>query len=212
MSKIKKAVGSQKASGRNPNEKFLNVNFAGSYRKSAKTTLAKGPTKNFANIEALRKVLPTDATMRSKYPHIRDPQKTPKGRLQEEQLNVQVNAWIFAVKLEMETNGDGDFHVIMGSSPTLNEDKLMNVEISALNPSSPDKDALLTARKQFIDLFADTQLGTSYDKFFSNPRKVRVKGSVFFDGDHNPNTIGPTGAKPQTVWEIHPVIAIKALG
>jgi hypothetical protein len=38
---------------------------------------------------------------------------------------------------------------------------------------------------------------------------VKVTGSLFFDVDHKAGSVGPTGMRPKTAWEIHPVSDIQ---
>ncbi len=48
----------------------------------------------------------------------------------------------------------------------------------------------------------------------TDARRVRVRGSLYFDGDHEAGCLqgcpGPSYAKPTSVWEIHPVYSITA--
>ena len=45
---------------------------------------------------------------------------------------------------------------------------------------------------------------------FSTPANiVKIRGSIFFDTDHAAGTVGPTGFRPATAWEIHPVIYLE---
>ena len=48
----------------------------------------------------------------------------------------------------------------------------------------------------------------SYIKF-TPAIPVKVQGSLFYDIDHEPGVIGPTGFRPKTAWEIHPVTDIE---
>ena len=84
----------------------------------------------------------------------------------------------------------------------------MNVEVSALPPSSSQFFApIRAARNQFKAFFTTNGNSlpvTGYDKY-DPPIAVTITGSLFFDVDHVPPAVGPTGMKPKTAWEIHPV-------
>ena len=49
---------------------------------------------------------------------------------------------------------------------------------------------------------------TGYTKFTPAIRVKLLKGSLFFDIDHTAGTVGPTGLRPNTAWEMHPIQAI----
>jgi hypothetical protein len=213
--------------------------FEGHWRRPVKTSLARSggravPTETFSNLGALLASLLPDSKMRAKYKDLKarsiktkQQQQSgdfgPQARKQEELKNVQVTAWICAVKYEWGKTGDNDFHVILSSTATAKSGaKFMTAEVSGLpvvraatktNPiprvdtKSPDYPALLRTRKQLVGLFSNHRLT---ERFYQPPRpiKVTVTGSLHFDGDHIPGTKdspGPAGMKPATVWEIHPV-------
>jgi hypothetical protein len=212
--------------------------FEGHWHRPVKTSIArKGgrivPVQAFADLGKLLDSLPPDAKMRQKYPDLRprslkakQAQQSgdtgPQTRKDEELRNVEVTAWICAVKYEWGKTGDNDFHVILSSNATAGAGaKFMTIEVSALpvvkaatktskptvDTKSPDYAPLLKARKQLVGLFPDHRLT---ETFFKPPRpiKVTVSGSLHFDGDHmagGKDSPGPDGMKPSTVWEIHPV-------
>jgi hypothetical protein len=213
--------------------------FEGHWRRRVKTALArKGgravAVERLGNLGALLASLPRDATMRQNYPDLKArsiPTKQkqqsgdfgPQDRKPEELRNVQVTAWICAVKFEWGKTGDNDFHVILSSTATAGAGaQFMTAEVSALpvlaaattakplptiDTKSPDYPALLRARKQLVGLFTDHRLNeTFYEP--TRPIRVTVTGSLHFDGDHvagAKDSPGPAGMKPKTVWEIHPV-------
>jgi len=172
-------------------------NFNGTARKAAKLSIGTGPTQSFTAIGAVLDSLPCDASMRAK--HI--DKSATSGRLPEEQKLVTVTAFLYAASRE----SDNDFHCIMGRDPSLPA-RYMNVEVSALPPSSSAAFATIrAARNQFKAFFtsnSDALPGPGYDKF-DPPIPVKITGSVFFDVDHVPPAVGPTGMKPQSAWEIH---------
>src|SRR5215468_8709425 len=164
--------------------------FYGHWRRPVKTSLARSggrtvPVQNYADLGALLASLPPDKQMRQKYKdlHARSPQTKgkqqsgdfgPQDRKPEELRNVQVSAWICAVKFEWGKTGDNDFHVILSSNATAGAGaKFIGIEVSALpvkaaattaNPlptidtKSPDYAALLRVRRQLVGLFADHRL------------------------------------------------------
>src|SRR5437667_11508301 len=100
--------------------------FEGHYRAKAKTSVVRSvsgrvtPAKAFSDLKVLLAWLPSDTRMRANYPKlVVDPaasitikKKAPADRVPEEQCNVKVPCWLFDAKSE----GDDDFHVIVGSS------------------------------------------------------------------------------------------------
>jgi hypothetical protein len=213
--------------------------FEGHWRRLVKTSLARTggrvmPAQKFADLSALLASLLSDNEMRQKYKDLearsvqtKQNQQSgdfgPPDRKPEELKNVEVTAWICAVKYEWGKTGDNDFHVILSSNATAEAGaKFMTIEVSALpvvkaatktNPKptidtkSPDYATLLRARKQLVALFPSHRLTeTFYEP--SPPIKVTATGSLHFDGDHTAgakDSPGPGGMKPATVWEIHPV-------
>jgi hypothetical protein len=178
-------------------------NFAGSARMAAKLSIASGTAKTFTDIGQVLSSVKPDAQMRAK-----NISKGPdSGRLPEEQGVVTVTAWLYASSKE----SDNDFHCIMGRDPS-KPAQFMNVEVSALPPSSSEfLAALQAARNQFKTFFTsngDVLPSGGYDKF-DPPIPVKITGSLFFDVDHVPPAVGPTGMKPKSAWEIHPVTDIQ---
>ena len=173
--------------------------FHGTARKAAKLSIASGTPKSFSDVKALLDSLIPDATMRAK--HIDS--GAGSDRLPEEQKRVTVAAFLYAASRE----SDNDFHCVIGRDPS-KAALFMNVEVSALPPSSSEFFAQLrTTRNQFKTFFTtngEALPGSRYTKY-TPPIPVKVTGSLFFDVDHVPPAVGPTGMKPQTAWEIHPV-------
>jgi hypothetical protein len=213
--------------------------FQGHWRRLVKTAIARSggralPTETFSDLSALLASLLPDDQMRIKYKDLKarsiktkQQQQSgdfgPEQRKPEELRNVQVTAWICAVKYEWGKTGDNDFHVILSSTATAGAGaKFMTAEVSGLpvvtaatktkplpriDTKSPDYPALLRARRQLVSLFPNHRLT---ETFYKPPRpiKVTVTGSLHFDGDHMAGTKdapGPAGMKPARVWEIHPV-------
>jgi hypothetical protein len=201
-------------------QQHLDEEFGGVYRKQAKTSIVRSIStdkisrvKKFASLDKLLIYLPRDVVMRDKYSDLKIHATGPEKRKNEELHNVEVDCWVHAVKYE-GGSGDRDFHIIVGSLPDTADAIYMNVEVSGLPDSdSHNYEPLRDARKQFLDLFSDYNFTTSFTKI-NPPLKVEIKGSLFFDGDHNHSCgtcPGPSYAKPGTVWEIHPVYSIVKL-
>ncbi len=175
--------------------------FAGHDRGAAKTSIAEAPSEGATGLIALLNSLSDDDSMRHYHPPISKDWESP--RVQEENRNVTVNAFLYASKREP----DGDFHVIIGSSANANSARFMNVEISGLPADGPSYAALAQARSDFKTYFADQLPGSGYD-LYDTPIPVKISGSLFYDIDHAPGLVGPSGMKPTTAWEIHPITAI----
>ena len=200
---------------------LLNLNFRGHYRSKPKTSIVRRistdaistPT-HYASLANLLAVLPNDASMRQKYPDLNKPKTGfPQKRETEELRNVEVDCWIHAVKFEdgrQGKPGDNDLHVIIGSLPDTSESTYMTAEVSGLPASGKNRPVLKDARAKFLQIVQGLNPGTSFKQVFP-AKKVRITGSLFFDGDHRagcPSCPGPAWAKPESVWEIHPVYAI----
>jgi len=195
----------------------LDDEFQGSYRKRAKTSIVRSLTTGnisrvhkYDNLRDLFLFLPKDVEMRDKYPDLKINGGDPEKRKNEELFNVEVTCWVIAAKYE-GGEGDRDFHVIVGDSPDTALAIYLNVEVSGLpENSSKNYQPLREARKQFLEIFSDYNFTTGFS-YIDPPRKVKIKGSLFFDGQHNHSCRtcpGPAYAKPGTVWEIHPIYSI----
>jgi len=139
-------------------------------------------------------------------------QAAPKTRVVEERHNVEItDGYIVAVK---PNESDRDFHVIVSSSAKKSAvTAFINVEVSGLPLSGVDKDQFVQVRYQIRSILPDgSDQGTSYI-ILKQSIHVAIKGSVYFDGDHQAGCQHCPGrgvAKPSTVWEIHPVYSITA--
>jgi hypothetical protein len=204
----------------NVNARLVPLTYMGHYRKAVKTSVAPGSAARIADLGALLDSLPPDSTMRKNYGlkarTIAQKRRPPKGvigpqtRFPEERKNVVVPCWLCAVKFETgQKDSDNDCHVILSSTanPAAQSARFMTAEVSGLPTGGKDVARLKAARQQLVALFRKVPLG---NRFYqpSPPIKVRVTGSLFFDGDHTPGNIGPVGRRPSTTWEIHPVTAI----
>jgi len=185
--------------------------FIGNDRKVAKTSIASGPHQTFATLVELLDELITnhpDDQMRHRDPPMkRDPDF---DRVAEENRNVTVPAWLYAVKKE---DNDHDYHLIVGSDPNSTTIQYMNMEISALPLSGPNREALRVPRQALKDFLHDINqhVGSSGYLRFEDPVPIRVTGSLFYDIDHEPGIVGSKKAPPRvpnTAWEVHPVTEI----
>ena len=178
-------------------------NFRGTDRKAAKTSLASGSPEEFQDVAALlgSSLFVADGKMLEHKPPI--PKDETSDRVAEERHNVVITGFLYASTKE----SDNDFHCIVGMDPQ-EPQQFLNVEVSGLPVSGPFRATLKTVREAFQDFFADDlPKGGGYTKF-NPPIKVRITGSIFFDIDHKAGVIGPTGFRPKTAWEIHPVSEI----
>jgi hypothetical protein len=175
--------------------------FAGTDRRDPKTSVATGGLKSFPTIVALRSSFPKDSFMKGLgITRAPDSERTP-----EEQYNVSVEGYIYAVSKE----SDNDFHLIVGDKDCATGDCFINVEVSGLpqDPADLSYPTLLSVRTKFLAHFNNQQPSRRYKKL-DPPIAVALTGSVFFDVDHPAGAVGPAGLKPSSAWEIHPLTDI----
>jgi hypothetical protein len=177
--------------------------FNGSDREAAKTSVSMALTEPFADLAAVVATLPDDGFMRDDHvPPISKDQDS--GRVQEEERNVTVTAYLVATKKE----NDNDFHLILATTPD-GDGPYLTAEVSGLprDAASPDRAVLLAARGQYRAVMDGKVPGSRY-KIIDPPLAVAVTGSLFFDMDHVAGVVGTGPFKPATSWEIHPVTSI----
>ncbi len=203
---------------------YLDLTFKGHYRNRPKTSIARGNNHgaildpvHYADLADLVATLPADSAMRQKYPAMNQKKSGfPQKREPEELKNVEVDCWIVAVKFEDgrgNKKGDDDFHVILSNAADPHAATFMSSEISGLPPSGADLDTLKEARKDFLQIISGTSFRGGFVRV-KPPKKVEIRGSLFFDGDHEAGCAacpGPSWAKPQTAWEIHPIYSMKEI-
>ena len=187
------------------NNSYVNLPFKGHYRASAKTSFANASKEPCTDLSDVMSTLVSDKDMRKKYKHIGNKRTTMKGRVAEEQRNVCVTGFLYAVKFEHGKNADNDFHLILGADMK-GKGPYMTAEVSGV-PKLGNKTPFIHVRHELFLVVGDKKLSSSYTRF-KPPVKVRVVGSLFFDGDHTAGQVGPKYAKPKSVWEIHPVRSI----
>ena len=172
--------------------------FTGTDRRDAKTTLASAGIEAYPLITTLRSTLRTDQYMLS----LGIPKAPDSARLEDEQRNVTVGGFIYAIKKER----DNDFHLIVGDEHCAVGSCLMTVEVSGIPSlaSNPYRKTLADVRLKFLFHFNGTEPGARYTKY-DPPIPVTLTGSLFFDVDHKAGTVGPAGLQSDTAWEIHPL-------
>jgi hypothetical protein len=143
----------------------------------------------------------SDASMRNHVPPISS--AASSRRIDEEMRNVTVSGWVHFAKVEE----DNDYHLIVGTTPNLRTARFLNVEVSGLPPHNASSyGRLKQARDEFESVFGDAMRSGGYTQF--EPTHVFISGSLFYDIDHPAGVVGPSGYRPQTAWEIHPVSAL----
>jgi hypothetical protein len=192
--------------------------FQGQYRAAAKTeyvmlTGRMAPTEAFPDLDALKAFLrpQIDPLMRHRYPHLSDADANAGHRVPEERHNVSVVAYIHAVKHETGPRGDRDFHVMLGSSPTIGSGIFLTAEASGLRAHGVHRQQLESARAELLSIVGICRCDGHFMQV-SPPIPVRVTGSLFFDGAHGIGSVGPAYAKPFSVWELHPIMSIERAG
>jgi hypothetical protein len=196
--------------------------FLGHYRKDVKTSIWRVngtvvPPEEHADLGSLLDSVPADAVMTGANPQLvvaadaSDAEKlaAPATRFPQEQRNVTVNAHLWYIRKET----DNDYHLILGSTDGSVADettRYMTAEVSGLPANGDDLATLRQVRAQFVALVGSLPGSDRYEAL-TPPLSIRVTGSLFFDGDHQAGEIGPTGHRPQTVWEIHPVSDLEPL-
>ena len=176
--------------------------YAGKDRKAAKLSIPAAQPETFSDLKVVLDSLVPDATMEAKG----IPTDESSDRVAEEQRNVRVSTFLYAFSREK----DNDFHLILGRDPNL-PPLFMNMEVSGLptEPGSASLQTLTTVRNAFKTQFKDHLVNPGYN-FIKPPMPVDIGGSLFFDATHAGGgpTPGPQSAKPNTVWEVHPVTTL----
>jgi hypothetical protein len=186
--------------------------YIGQDRGKAKTSIAAGPHKTYDTLgDLLDDVVghASDDFMRNRH-EPRLSTDTSFDRVSEEDRNVTVPVWLYAIKKEAN---DNDYHLITGSDPAVGPVRYMNMEITGLPLGGPNRAKLRVPRdalKQFLRDHQDRVTTTGYFRF-EDPVPVRITGSLFYDIDHKPGVVGSFTEPrrvPATAWEVHPVTEI----
>jgi hypothetical protein len=179
--------------------------FNGTVRRIAKVIIFNGDPKAFDSVDALRVSLRNDQDMKA----LNIGRGPTVNRVAEEKFNVKVPAYIYAFRKE----SDNDYHVIIGDKPGTLNPRYLNAEISGIPVAGSDenRNQLWAVRKAFKQAFALGDDGP--DAYFRPhpPVPVRIAGSLFWDVEHFPQTVGPNDFPPKTAWEIHPISDIEFL-
>ncbi len=190
----------------------IDSKFAGKHRGTPKTSIDPAALEpEFETLADLFDTLPSDQDMQEQFDELVDETgesgaRFAESRLPDEQRNVRVRVWLYAVKSE----SDKDYHVILGSARRKSDSEFMNVEVTGL-PKAPSADTptLRRVREQLRDLLPSGLPGGSRYHKLKKPIAVEVQGSLFYDIDHQPGVVGPMGMRPQTAWEIHPITDLR---
>ena len=176
--------------------------FLGTDRYVAKTTRLTKTYETFTTINAFRATLQADSIMRNHSPAVT--KDSASVRVTEEKRNITINkCYLYAIKRE----SDNDFHMIVGHDTTPAPSELLNIEVSGLPDTTSASYATLKMVRDTIENRFGEVCKSSYT-LFSPPMKMLIKGSLFYDIDHAPGIVGPTGYRPNTSWEIHPVTKV----
>lgn len=181
--------------------------FAGSARKSAKTSFASAPDESFTSPGALLDSLLKGSSPAKNDADLRGTLNKNSPRAPEERRNVTVTAFLYATKKET----DNDFHLLIGDDPNGGDGRYMTAEVSGLpNPDDSLTPLFQQVRDQYKAFFAETGQPLPGDRYvrFPQPVPVTVSGSVFFDVDHTRGEVRSGNIVPETVWEIHPIRSI----
>jgi hypothetical protein len=154
------------------------VTFVGLSRRAAKTSISGASMVEFDQLSALLSGLPEDDDMRDGDPDIEE--GAGSNRVDEEDRNVSVAAFFYAASRE----DDNDFHPAIGDDGT-NAVNIMDVEISGLPMSGPDRGSLEAANEDFANVLNGRLPGSRY-AFYDPPIPVQVTGSLFYDVDYPP--------------------------
>jgi hypothetical protein len=170
--------------------------FSGSARSAAKTSFDTAGITTYSDIAALRSALPSDSAMR------KIGLTSGSARKPQENQNVSISAVkLYAIKREP----DEDYHLILGSS--VSSSTLIVGEISGLPSSTKPAYSYIKATRDSIKNYFGTDFcgNSGYTIFKSGITLSLLRGSTFYDIDHTPGSIGPSGYNPSTTWEIHPL-------
>ena len=177
-----------------------NARFAGLSRSKVKTSITQNQPTTYTSLPKFINTLFPDNDMTVV---VRALSKPYAARAIQENKTVTVkNVFLLAYAREK----DNDYHLILTNS---DRTIFFNAELSGLPGNSANSyQKLKVARTAFENFPGGLKCGKY--TFFETPLKIlSIKGSLFFDVDHPAGVVGPSGARPLTAWEIHPVTEIK---
>jgi hypothetical protein len=177
--------------------------FRGMYRGAARTSISQSDFERFDGIDSLLKTLPSDEFMRarvSKY----------IPRTHEEDRNVILSCYLHAVKKQIS----GDYSIVIGDAPGRMPWKSMMCRIPSIpTRENPTMLFLKSVRTKLESgLFSQVNLETKAYVHFQPPRPITITGSLYYNGIHEPGTVGPRNLKSETAWEIGPIILLEISG
>lgn len=218
---------------------LLDLQFAGTYRRDAKTSFAvKGsrlaPFESFESVKDLVQDLAANSpeeTVKTQYHsrtgHSLVAKDNNEARMPVEMRNARLTGYIRAVK--WVANEDQDFHVMVCERPAGDGQPCFTTEVSGLPKNGVRttdfrraRTELITVLRDYVDANEAKPLTPAHIKdkwaFFEPGVHVEVSGSLYLDAIHGPGTVGPRpGAKQTrnhttpTSWEIHPVWSVRHL-
>jgi hypothetical protein len=170
--------------------------YIGKERREAKLSIASGPMENFSDLKSLLASLPTDSVASAQIPK--------SGRSDDEKRNVRVQAFIYAGKWQVSN----DISLVIGPKPGTEPMSYMSAMVSGLPPKdSKFFGQIKSVRNAVRAFFGDVLPGKMYDRY-DPPIPVEIEGSLFFNNAHPLGSVGPSGFKSGTRWEIHPITKI----
>ena len=176
-----------------------NARFAGLSRSKAKTSITQNQPRTYTSLPKFMNSLFPDKDMTVVVRALSKPYAV--RAIQENKIVTVKNVFLLAYAREK----DNDYHLILTNS---DRTIFFNAELSGLPGNSANSyQKLKSARTAFENFPGGLKCGKY--TFFETPLKIlSIKGSLFFDVDHPAGAVGPSGARPSTAWEIHPVTEI----
>lgn len=171
--------------------------FTGKLRSAAKLSFATTANQTYSSMRAMQATLKPDSFMQ------RIGLTSTSARKVVENRNISITtAFLYGIARE----SDDDFHLIVGDSGGVN---LLNCEISGLPiPSAKAYPAIKKVRNYVINYMGGNFCSSTGYRLFYPPLPITISGSLFYDVDHLPGSIGPLKFRPLTSWEIHPIKGI----
>jgi hypothetical protein len=175
--------------------------FDGSYRKTAKTSVAANNAASTNLAKLINRLVAFDNES------IAVTGSSPRIEI-EDSVVTFISVFLYAIARET----DEDYHIIIGTSANASTAKFLNIECSGLPaPGNPAFNKIKAARLKVVALLGGMErCSGGYVKFDDHP-KVKIIGSLFYDKEHEHTIPGPAGSKPKTAWELHPITEFKLL-
>lgn len=219
---------------------LVELEFAGKYRRDAKTSYATKGNKliAFEPFESISELINALNSV-SEEERVKAAYKESTGkslsardnnepRLDVEKRNVKLVGYIRAVK--WVASEDQDFHVMVCEGQKNNGHPCFTTEVSGLPSDGVRKSDFRRVRKELIAVMRDfvddadpskplkpTNLKNKW-AFFDPGIPVEISGSLYLDAIHLPGSVGPRPSTSNkrdhttpTAWEIHPVWSVRPL-